>query len=205
MKFKFNKRHAIALVFVLALLTIPVAAFNIMDSSGVIAKANEQRLISQSVDSYEHARDVAGFAVGKPTFIPNGLALEAVVKMGNGSEGQALVNSLYSDHPITGGRPTREIRMTQRRLAPQDGVVGKEEIDAFKKAGFTELEIQSETAWWKKGVLVQTARDSTPNMDNNQIKLFWNSHNQNVGYVIIAENISFEELIAVVESITLEY
>jgi hypothetical protein len=65
--------------------------------------------------------------------------------------------------------------------------------------------MQGEIAWWKKGILVQTGQDSTPYLDNNQIKLFWNSHIHNVGYVVTAEDISLEELITFVESITLEY
>jgi hypothetical protein len=155
---------------------------------------------SQPVGSYEQAREKAAFTVGKPAYIPEGLMLEAVATIGDSSTPFVAVNSLYSDHPITGGWPTKSITLQQRSLSSPSI---KDDSIAFVNGGFSQAEIKGEAAWWKRGVTEQKSLDSTPYVNNNKIQIYWNSPSQQVGYIITGENISIEELIKFANSIQL--
>lgn len=155
---------------------------------------------SQPVGSYGQAAEKAGFTVGKPNYVPEGLVLEAVTTMGDSSQPFVAVNSLYSDHPITGLAPTKSITVRQRSL--YNSSIGGESV-AFLSAGFSQIEIQGETAWWKRGVIEQKSLDSSPYVNNDKIQLFWSSPSQQVGYVITGENLPIEELVKFANSIRL--
>jgi len=163
-------------------------------------KSQVATIRSQPAGSYEQAGEKAGFTVGKPTYIPEGLVLEAVATIGDSSTPFVAVNSLYSDHPITGGWPTKSITLQQRSLS---SAFIEEDPIAFVNAGFSQVEIQGEAASWKRGVTEQKSLNSTPYVNNGKIQIHWNSPSQQIGYIITGENVSFEELIKFANSIKL--
>ncbi len=155
---------------------------------------------SQTVGSYEQAGEKAGFIAGRPGYVPQGLVLEAVTTMGDSSQPFVMVNSLYSDHLLTRLPPTKSITLRQR---PLSGSASDVDPIAFASTGFSQIQIQGETAWWRRGITEQKSLDSSPYLNNDKIQLFWNSLSQQVGYVITGENLPIEELVKFANSIRL--
>ena len=140
---------------------------------------------------YLAVRQKVDFPISMPTYIPQGMWLENVDVMEIPS-GVKMVRFLYGKRSLS-----QDIQLSQSRF----NLENKAERDrVFEKAGFSKIQIQGVTGYWRQGVLCRTDVDdpSTEYWDMTQIEIWWDVGD--ISYTINAKNVPIEELVAFANS-----
>ena len=140
---------------------------------------------------YLAVRQKVDFPIGMPTYIPDGMWLENtdIMDMPGGTK---IVRFLYGKQSLS-----QHIKLSQSRFETEK----KAERDRmFENAGFSKVQVQGVTGYWRQGVLAQTdIKDpSTQYWDMTQIELWWDVGDKS--YTIYAKNVPLEELVAFADS-----